>query len=296
EINENWSYNVSFLRGRTANDTQGFNDFLTSRIVSALVGCPPGSFAGCLPYNVWVPGGVTPEAAAALAGVSFNKTNTELTSLNAYVTGDTGFGFASADGATVQLVAGAETRREEYNTVSDNDSAAGNFAGAGAAAPPISGDTSVDEIFLEAAVPLYVGDGLIQSFDLDLGYRLSDYDRSGNANTYKIGFIADAGMVRVRGGFNRAIRAPSINNLFNPQRTALFGGLDPCAGANPAFTQAQCANTGVSAAQYGNVPANPANQNNQFIGGNQDLKPEDAETWTLGFVVTPIENLTITAD
>jgi outer membrane receptor protein involved in Fe transport len=296
DINDSWSYNASFLRARTSNDTQGFNDFLFSRVNSAILGCPAGSFAGCLPYNVWVPGGVTAEAAAALAGVSFNKTNTELTVLNAYVTGDTGFGFGSADGSTVQLVAGLESRREEYSTVSDNDSAAGNFAGAGAAAPPINGDTKVHELFIEAAVPIYVGDGLINSFDLDLGYRLSDYDRSGNANTWKIGFIADAGNVRFRGGFNRAIRAPSINNLFNPQRTALFGGADPCAGANPTFTQAQCANTGVSAAQYGSVPANPANQNNQFIGGNPDLDPEDAETWTLGFALTPIENLQVTVD
>jgi outer membrane receptor protein involved in Fe transport len=296
EINDSWSYNASFLRARTSNDTQGFNDFLFSRIESAVRGCPAGSFDGCLPYNIFVPGGVTAEAANALAGVSFNKTNTQLQVLNAYVTGDTGFGFGSADGSTVQLVAGLESRKEEYNTVSDNDSAAGNFAGAGAAAPPVSGDTSVTELFIEAAVPVYVGEGLVQSFDLDLGYRLSDYRDSGNENTWKIGFIADAGMVRVRGGYNKAIRAPSINNLFNPQRTALFGGSDPCAGANPTFTQAQCANTGVSAAQYGNVPANPADQNNQFIGGNPNVQPEDAETWTLGFVVTPIENLQVTLD
>lgn len=82
--------------------------------------------------------------------------------------------------------------------MSDNDSAAGNFAGAGASAPPVDGETKVNEVFMEALVPLFVGDGAFKSLDLDLGYRYSDYDRSGGANTYKLGLIADVGMVRPR--------------------------------------------------------------------------------------------------
>lgn len=299
-INENWSYNASLLHARTANDTQGFNDFLTTRIRDGLLGCPAGSFVGCLPYNVFT-GTVTQEAANALAGVSFNKTSTELTSFNGFVTGDLGFGFASAGGENVSLVAGVESRRETYDQVSDSNSAAGNFAGAGAAAPPVSGETKVKEIFLEAALPIYAGDGFIEKFGMELGYRLSDYDLSGNANTYKIGFSVDTEFVKFRGGFNRAIRAPGINDLFAQQRTVLFGGQDPCAGLisqgqTPTFSAAQCANTGVSAAQYGNIPLNPASQNNQFVGGNPNLKPEDAKTYTVGFVVTPIENLALTLD
>lgn len=295
-ITDSWSYDVSYLYARTANDTQGFNDFLSNRIRSALLGCPAGSFSGCQFYNVWTPGGVTAAAANALAGVSFNKVATEMRVLNAYATGDLGFGFASADGSNISLVAGAETRRESYSFIADNDSASGNFAGAGAAAPPVNGETKVQELFFEAAIPVFVGDGLFKAFDLDLGYRLSDYDRSGNASTFKVGFTADAGPVRFRGGFNRAIRAPGINNLFAQQRVALFGSTDPCAGANPRFSAAQCLNTGVSAAQYGSVPANPANQNNQFIGGNPNLVPEEADTWTIGFVTNPIDNLQITLD
>jgi iron complex outermembrane recepter protein len=71
---------------------------------------------------------------------------------------------------------------------------------------------------------------------------------------------------------------------------------DPCAGANPTFTQAQCANTGVSAAQYGNISQSPANQYNQFSGGNPDLDPEEADTYTFGFVATPIDSLQVSLD
>jgi iron complex outermembrane recepter protein len=295
-INDQWTYDASFLFARVNEDTQGFNDFLSSRVTSALLGCPAGSFAGCLPYNVWQPGRVTAAAANALAGTSFDKTTTELQNFTAFVTGDTGFSFASAGEQNVSLVAGFEARREQFAFIADNDSAQGNFAGAGASQPPVSGLTEVRELFLESLLPIYSGDGLIDSFNVDLGYRLSDYETSGNANTYKIGFTSDAGMFRFRGGFNRAIRAPGVNNLFAPQRIALFSGADPCAGRTPTFTAAQCALTGVRAGQYGNIPQSPASQNNQLIGGNPNLVPEEAETITLGFVVQPLEDLTVSLD
>jgi iron complex outermembrane recepter protein len=295
-INSNWSYNASFLRAQTGADTQGFNDFLSDRIVDGLLGCPAGSFRGCLPYNVWVPGGVTPEAAAALAGTSMLKTATELTSVNAYVTGDLGFGLPSARGDTVQLVAGVEWREEAYDFTADSHSQAGNFAGAGGPQIPVTGKIWVSELFLESVIPLVADAGALRSLNLDLGYRLSDYNLSGNANTYKIGFAADFGMWRTRGGFNHAIRAPGVNNLFATQQIALWGGVDPCAGASPTFTPAQCANTGVPTNRYGTIAANPASQYNQFVGGNPNLQPEAADTWTLGFVVTPLERLSVNVD
>ena len=290
-----WNYDASFLFARTQNDTQGFNDFLTSRIQNALLNCPTGSFAGCQFYNVWRPGGVTPAAANALAGVSFNKTDTEMRVFNAYATGDAGFAFPTASD-NIWAVVGVESRFESFASVSDSNSAAGNFAGAGAAAPPIDGFTKVSELFAEAAIPLFAGDGLFKSLDADVGYRYSDYERSGGASTYKIGLTGEIGMVRPRFSYNRAIRAPGINDLFARQTVTLFQGADPCAGATPTFTQAQCARTGVSAAQYGRVPANPAQQNNQFSGGNPNLVPEEADTYTIGLVVQPIENLSVAVD
>lgn len=290
-----WNYDASFLFARTQNDTQGFNDFLTSRIQNGLLNCPAGSFTGCQFYNVWRPGGVTAAAANSLAGVSFNKTDTEMRVFNAFATGDTGIAFPTASD-NIWAVVGVESRYESYATVSDSNSASGNFAGAGAAAPPVNGSTKVSELFAEAAIPLFSGDGLFKSLDADVGYRYSDYDRSGGANTYKIGLTGEIGMVRPRFSYNRAIRAPGINDLFAQQRVTLFTGSDPCSGATPALTQAECARTGVTAAQYGRVPVNTANQNNQFSGGNPNLVPEEADTYTLGLWCQPIENLSVAVD
>ena len=295
-LDEAWSYNVSFLHGETSNDSQGSNDFLSPRIVDAILGCPADSFAGCVPYNVFIPGGVTAEAAAALAGTSLSKTTTELNMVNAYVTGDTGLSLPWVD-ESLSLVMGAEWRENKFDFTADSDSQAGNFAGAGGPATPVGGKTSVTEIFLESAVPLLRTDGAFKALDLDLGYRLSDYGRSGTASTWKVGLAANiADQFRVRTGFNRAIRAPTVVNLFNPQSIALFGGSDPCAGPTPEFTPQECLNTGVPLDRYGTIAANPADQNNQFIGGNPNLEPESAETFTFGVVYTPTKDLQFNAD
>lgn len=295
-ITDNWAYNAYFLYGQTNSDSVGINDFLSDRIVSAILGCPTGSFAGCIPYKVFQPGGVTSAAAAALSGTSLYNTKTQTTSFTAYITGDLGFGLPWAGGQTFSLAAGVEWREDKYDFIADTNSQEGNFAGAGGPALPVSGVIRVNELFSELSVPILKEMGFVKSFDLDLGYRISDYNLAGRAETYKIGFTGDLDIVRVRGGYNRAIRAPGINALFSSQQIALFAGEDPCAGPTPKFTPAQCANTGVDSTQYGNVPDNPAGQYNQFIGGNLDLKPEVADTYTLGFVVTPVDDLRASLD
>ena len=292
----NWSYNAYYLYGQTNADNVGINDFLSDRIVDAILGCPAGSFAGCIPYNVFIPGGVTPEAAAALAGTSLNVTKTETASLTVYVSGNTGYGLPWAGDENISVAVGGVRSTDKYSFTADSHSQAGNFAGAGGPAVPVAGKISVNELFGEASIPVIRDAGFVKSFDLDLGYRISDYNLAGRAETFKVGFTSDHGMFRTRGGYNRAIRAPGINALFSSQQIALFSGTDPCAGPTPAFTAAQCANTGVPASRYGLVPNNPAGQYNQFIGGNLNLTPEKADTYTLGFVVTPLDELRVSLD
>jgi len=76
------------------------------------------------------------------------------------------------------------------------------------------------------------------------------------------------------------------------------GSYDPCSGATPIASAAQCARTGVTAAQYGNIVDNPAGQFNSLIGGNPDLDPETAKTLSLGAVFEPsfIRGMTVSVD
>ena len=43
----------------------------------------------------------------------------------------------------------------------------------------------------------------------------------------------------------------------------------------------------MTAAQYGNILANPAAQYNGNVGGNPDLDPEESDTYSFGIVLTP---------
>jgi outer membrane receptor protein involved in Fe transport len=302
-ITDDWSYNVSYLIGRTSSSEANVNDLLSDRVGPALLQCPPGSPSGCIPYNVWVPGGVTVEAASGLSGTGIRSGHTQLTAIGGYVSGITPFVLPTAD-TPVSLVAGYEYRKDEYVVRTDANMQSGNFTGLGGPRLPIDGSFDVNEIYMEAGIPLLEDKGALQALALDIGYRYSDYDTSGGASTWKAGVSAQVtDMVRLRGSFNRAIRAPNSTELFRDQQISLWGGDDPCAveaadigTVTPEFTPEQCANTGVSAAQYGTILASPAAQYNQHSGGNPDLQPEEADTVTLGFVLTPIDRLDVSVD
>jgi outer membrane receptor protein involved in Fe transport len=94
----------------------------------------------------------------------------------------------------------------------------------------------------------------------------------------------------LRGSYQRAVRSPNIQELFLQPRVQLDGVTDPCSnapGETPAASLEQCARSGVTAAQYGNILQNPASQYNGLVGGNTGLQPESSDTYSYGFVVTP---------
>ncbi|MHC9084944.1 TonB-dependent receptor [Luteimonas sp. RIT-PG2_3] len=295
-INDNWSYDASFTYNRSVTKNENINDFVTTRVRDALLGCPAGAFDGCLPYDVWNDN-VSAEAAQALQGVGIVNYTTSMKVVNAYITGDLGFGLPSAEDP-ISLVAGYEWRAETYDRVADSNMATGNFTGLGGPTSNASGEIKVSEFFLEGAIPLLSDAGPLDHLGAEVGYRYSDYSNSGAVHTYKFGLGANFAdnKFRVRAGYNRAIRAPNITELYDPNTISLWAGEDPCAGASPEYTQAQCLLTGVTAAQYGNIAANPAGQYNQIGGGNLALVPETADTWTLGFAANPIDNLNLSVD
>jgi len=301
-FDSSWNYDVSMLFGRTKTVEIGKNDFLISRIAAAALGCDSqryGTFQGCIPYDVWTDN-ISEEAAAAMAGTSFGVFKTSYNALAAEASGFLGFGFPSAGGEEIGLAVGMERRQYTYYSEYDSDSAAGNFAGSGASDLPVDASNTVNDFFAEMALPVYVGDGAFNRFDASLGYRYSDDETIGNYDTYKLGLSStflDSKLL-VRAGYNRAVRAPSLNDLYYTQRIALGGTTDFCAGpaADIDFTPEQCARTGVPIAAYGTVPTSPANQYYALLGGNPSLGTETADTYTVGFAIEPIDNLNLAVD
>jgi iron complex outermembrane recepter protein len=316
DLNDNWSYDVSAQFGQIKAANTYRNDVSSSRIDEALLAggtlanptCLSGN-ASCVPYNPFVTGGVT-AAAAGYIGIPLVLTGTvKETIIGGTTTGDLGFSSPGSD-ENVKVALGAEWRKEELATQPDLAYINGDGAGQGGPTLPISGAYSVRDVFAEMVVPLISDKSFFKDLSLELGFRNSQYKVQGNAgtnseNTWKIAAnwtMTD--FLKMRGSVNRAVRSPNIGELFSNSAIGLFAGTDPCAGDfNPATTQpaptataAQCLLTGVSAAQFGTLDINTAQQYNGFFGGNTGLSPEKADSYTAGIVLTPNDKISLSVD
>ncbi|HEV2748605.1 MAG TPA: TonB-dependent receptor [Allosphingosinicella sp.] len=307
EISDALSYDAYYLFGRTNFAETYLNDFSVVRLGRALdvIDDPnqPGinpicrtflsaEDPNCVPYDIFATGAVTEASVNYLSTPGFQRGLTEQRVASASVTALLGeYGIQSPwanEGVGVNV--GAEYRKERLDLQTDVAFQTGDLSGQGAATLPVSGEYDVKELFGEVRIPI-ITDSFIENLSFEAGYRYSAYDAQGNTfstDSYKLGVeFAPVRDIRFRASYNRAVRAPNIQELFAPQRVVLNGNFDPCEGTNPEATQAQCALTGLPAAQYGRVQPNPAGQYNGLIGGNPDLLPEKATTMALGVVLQP---------
>lgn len=311
DINDTWTYDSYALWGTTRYSEEYFNDVSKTRMQFALqavtnaagqivcranangvIGAP-----GCVPWNIFsnLDGGVTQGAVQYISIPGESKGATTERVWDGAITGDLGKKGVKLptahDGLGVSI--GAEYRQEASELNPDITFQTNDLAGQGSPTLPTIGSLHVWEGFVEARLPLLEDMPLAKSLTFETGYRYSDYNLPfGATNTYKAGLQwAPVTDMRFRSMYQRAVRAPNIQELFLLPRVQLDGTKDPCAfvGAPPpgAPTQAQCALTGVTAAEYGNIAPNPAAQYNGLAGGNTGLDPEKADTYTLGMVFTP---------
>jgi len=271
-----------------------------------------GDDPACVPWNIWSPGGVTQAALNYLeTPATYTVTATEYIA-HADVSGDLGKYNLQVPTASsgVQLNVGTEYRQENYVFSPDIVYETGNNSGGNGVFPPIDKGFHVFEGFTEFRVPLINDKIAAEDVAFEGGYRYSSYTTGFDTNTFKLGLEwAPLQDVKLRGGYNRAIRAPNIGDLYAPPVISSGGAADPCWGpstdaANPTLGTVQghsfayCQNTGVTAAEFGHILANPAAQINTSGGGNSTLTPEKADTYTLGLVLQPsaIPNLVTSFD
>ena len=321
DINDTWRYDGYFMYSRVdysdnyQNDLninniqralEAVEDPETGQIVcaSALSGVDPA----CVPYNVFQTGAVTQEMTDYLAIPLFRDGYTDQTVASVYFEGNLGdYGVKlpwANDG--VAVVVGAEYRKEALETTPDLGYQQGLGAGQGGATQATSGSYEVKEGFIEASIPLIEGKDWADQVVLDGGYRYSDYDYGETTDTYgiRLGWSINQ-QVKLRASYQRAVRGPNVQELFLPQGLNLFDMTqDPCSDGVPGglsaggYTEAQCAQSGLTAAQWGGNFDSAAGQYNFLQGGSPDLSPEKSDTYTYGVVLTPdfVEGLTVTVD
>ena len=305
EITSGWNYDVAAQFSRVRLARTYLNDFSNTRLGRALdvvdVGGTPtcqsvvdGTDANCVPYDIFSPGGVTQAALDYLQIPLIQTGETTQQVVTASVTGDTGWSLPTTDN-TVKVAFGAEYRRDALGSVTDNAFATGDGAGQGGPTIGFSGDTDVAEVFGEIQIPLADNQPWAYSASIDAAYRRSEYESFG-ADTYKIGAdYAPVEDIRFRASYSRAVRAPNVIELFTAQGFNLFDmDYDPCdpnerpTADGPVPTS--CFGTNpwqVDPTNISPILSNPSGQYNFTQGGNADLAPEEADTYTFGVVLTP---------
>jgi iron complex outermembrane recepter protein len=263
----------------------------------------------CVPLNLFGPAGsISPDQAAFLNGSSIIQIKTNLSQFRGILTGDLG---SIGSGEPISFAVGGEYR--DYGYVRNPDAYAlspGELGGAGGAVLPFDGGYDVREAFGEVIAPILADVPFFHSLTLEAGIRYSSYqidaagDPSFETTTWKVGGSWEpVEAIKVRGNYQRAVRAPNINELFSPVSTGLTNLLiDPCAGAAPTASPnlaLACTNQGAPVASIGSIQNPSAGQANATGGGNPLLEPEEADTYTVGVVIQPrdvIPGLTLTVD
>jgi outer membrane receptor protein involved in Fe transport len=314
ELGRGVSYDASYLLGRVSLDRQYRNNLSISRMSKALdvvsnprSGQPicrsvliaqvlgpsaTGADADCVPWDVFAPGKVTQQATdyMTIPPSMSGWFRQQVGNVNATVQLDR-WGISSPwsdEGSTINV--GAEFRKDTIEFDPDEFTQTGDIAGFGEQVFPIHGSIDAKEIFAEARIPILT-DKLVRRLAFEGAFRKSWYKNpqsSFSSNTYKLALdLTAVSGLRVRASQQGANRAPNAQELFAPSQPDSFLR-DPCAGATLIASASQCALTGVTSAQYGQVAtANGFFDYNAIRGGNEELKAETATTRAVGIVLQP---------
>lgn len=293
-----WSYELYATLGRTKATDRSISGNVSISAIQQLLAAPDGGASLCSGgFNIF---GDNPISQSCLDFVTrFPVTGTTIKQRE-FAGSVTGALFSLPAG-DVQVAVTANARRNSYRTNPDPLLIAGDIP-AVTAIQPTRGVQTVEEIAAELLIPVLSDVPVFQSLNITPGYRYSHYNRTGGISTWKVNFdwrVFDPLMFR--GGYQKAVRAPNIGELY-----LLPGGVvanigsppaagDPCdvrssfrAASNPNAGQVRslCLAQGIPAAiidtyNQGNV-GNPS-----VTQGNPNLTPETARSYTIGAVLQP---------
>lgn len=174
------------------------------------------------------------------------------------------------------------------------------------------GEFTVYDVFGEVRVPILAGVPFAETLELSGAARYSNYSTVGSTFTWNVGGLyAPTRDILLRGTYAVAVRAPNINELFNPPQGAFFRPNDPCdvgnlvEADNPTLRQANCTaffqgigfDPTFGTGTYSYVDPLTARFSGS-ISGNPNLQEETATTWTVGAQITPtfIPGLIVSVD
>jgi iron complex outermembrane receptor protein len=295
-----WNWDIGYTYSENDATFNSLNQISVDRLAVALG--PNDRCAatqGCVPFNIF--GDASAMTDAMLDYVRVNAKDRNGTSQDDFTANITGDLFSMPAGE-VGFAAGIEHRRERaYDTPDGEVNAppvafdpANGRATSSAPRLPTDGQYDLDELYVEFSVPL------LESLELDLAARYSDYSSFGDTTNGKFGLsFQPTDSLQLRATYAEGFRAPSIIELFAGARATNLPALDPCS---------DMLNSGASSTVIANctaegVPANGSYVQNSnavsaTVGANPLLQPEESESVTVGVVYRPAwsENLDFALD
>jgi iron complex outermembrane receptor protein len=293
------TWDVYSSYGHTLFNNQQQNDSSKAGFAAILNGTVnyQGATGSCVGY-AWNPFGVNPLSAGCREFATRENSNVN-TMTQKNVEGTLQGKIWTLPAGELRFALGADYRGSSFDYQPDhglvtNDSFSYDTS------VPTSGTQNVREVFGELLVPVLKDLPFIQELSLDLGARRSQYDLFGGVNTWKADLNwKPVSTVSVRGGYAKAIRAPSLGELFAPTVTGNLNigagpsAGDPCAtgsvfrsGATAAQVAALCQAQGIPAALYPTYTYG-VDSVHGTSGGNPKLTPETANTYSVGTVWSP---------
>lgn len=280
-----WSWDAAVNYGRNTGRDGWTFDIAHDRVAQTLdeniCSTVPGAAIPCGDYF-----GVDELTPDVIDFIKYRREGTggnEMTSLTANLYGQ----MMSLPAGEVGFALGIEDRSEKGWR--DPDSTV--LANGGESA--ISGEADVTEVYGELSIPLLSDAPMAQSLSLTLAGRWSDYSAFGSNSTYKLGAVWQVNdQITFRSVLSTAFRVPTISEQEGSTNQENLITVDPCDGATGAIAT-NCLADGVPAGftQDGNTILTG-------VGGNPNVKPEEADTFTFGIVFQPafLEGFSATVD
>jgi iron complex outermembrane receptor protein len=274
-------WNLNYARSSNEADQTNFGSYNIRRIHTALgplSGCQADP--ACTPLDIFSgAGSITPAMLAYIQPIIHDSSENELQLVSANLSGD----LFELPAGPLAFAAGTEYRKYTGQYTPDALTVAGEYNGVPSL--PTAGEYDVNEYYAEFAVPLYAAES--SKLDLSLAARYSDYSTFGGETTGKAGLRWQfSDQFLLRGTYAQGFRAPSIGELFGSASRFDAVLTDPCldqlSGAPASAPREVCAALG--------VPAGQDQSNSQIsvnTGGNPLLEPEEADSYTFGFVFSP---------
>lgn len=298
-------YDIFFQTGRTQDNVDLTGDISLGRFLQAVdattdadgnIVCRDQS-GGCVPMNIFGEGNISDEAADWVSAGLSSKSEYNQTVFGMNFSGSTE-GLFELPGGPVGWAVGAEYREEDFAFRPDDNLGTGNLLGFNSA-PPLEGGFDVYDLYTEFYAPILADMPGVELLAIEGAFRVSEYSTVGQTETYKLGGeYSPIDGLRFRGLYNTAVRAPNISELFSTVSNGFPAATDPCSATSDpvgAGIAALCTATGVPNV---GLYEQRNSQIEGLFGGNPDLDPEEAETYTVGVVYEPhfVDGLTVAVD